>query len=25
VLVAVLGAATMERLADEGRYRRDVY
>lgn len=25
VLVAVLGAETMERLADEGRYRRDVY
>lgn len=25
VLVAVLGGETMERLADEGRYRRDVY
>jgi sulfite reductase (NADPH) flavoprotein alpha-component len=25
VLVAVLGADVMERLADEGRYRRDVY
>ena len=25
VLVAVLGVETMERLADEGRYRRDVY
>lgn len=25
VLVSVLGAETMERLADEGRYRRDVY
>ncbi len=25
VLTAVLGAETMERLADEGRYRRDVY
>lgn len=24
-LVSVLGAETMERLADEGRYRRDVY
>jgi sulfite reductase (NADPH) flavoprotein alpha-component len=24
-LTAVLGTATMERLADEGRYRRDVY
>ncbi|KQY99087.1 sulfite reductase subunit alpha [Caulobacter sp. Root1455] len=24
-LTAVLGAGTMERLADEGRYRRDVY
>jgi sulfite reductase (NADPH) flavoprotein alpha-component len=25
VLTSVLGAETMERLADEGRYRRDVY
>ncbi len=25
VLVSVLGVETMERLADEGRYRRDVY
>jgi len=25
VLVAVLGAETLERLTDEGRYRRDVY
>jgi sulfite reductase (NADPH) flavoprotein alpha-component len=25
VLTAVLGAETMERLADDGRYRRDVY
>jgi sulfite reductase (NADPH) flavoprotein alpha-component len=25
VLVSVLGAETMERLADDGRYRRDVY